>query len=104
MIRNQAVGVDAHIDPAERSNYTVIFGEFVTFLRGDVGIAPYTNLEDFRNPVRRTTKAGYGRSFCQSFLKRRKVTRRSSAYRTARRLPPKMRLAMLKRTPAPAAT
>ena len=35
------VGVDAHIDPAERTVYTEIPGEFATFSRGDVGIAPY---------------------------------------------------------------
>ena len=35
------VGVDAHIDPAERTVYTEIPSEFATFSRGDVGIAPY---------------------------------------------------------------
>ena len=46
----------------------------------------------------------YGRSFCQSFLKKRKVMSISSAYKIARRLPPKRRLAMHKSAHAPAAT
>ena len=34
------VGVDAHIDPAERTDFTITFGEFVIAKWGDVGIAP----------------------------------------------------------------
>ena len=35
------VGVDAHIDPAGRTVFTEIVGEFENSKRGDVGIAPY---------------------------------------------------------------
>ena len=38
------VGVDAHIDPAERTILTEISGKFVTSQRDDVGIVPYANL------------------------------------------------------------
>ena len=34
------VGVDAHIDPAERTVFTEISGEFATSQWGDVGIDP----------------------------------------------------------------
>ena len=34
------VGVDAHIDPAERTDFTITFGEFVIAKWGDEGIAP----------------------------------------------------------------
>ena len=36
------VGADAHIGPAERADFMVIFGEFVTSSRADVGIGPYS--------------------------------------------------------------
>ena len=35
------VGADAHIGPAERTVFSVIFGEFVTSQWADVGIGPY---------------------------------------------------------------
>ena len=35
------VGVDAYIDPAECTVFTIIFGEFATSRRADVGIGPY---------------------------------------------------------------
>ena len=35
------VGVDAHIDLAERTVFTEISGKFATSQWGDVGIAPY---------------------------------------------------------------
>ena len=35
------VGGDAHIAPANQTDFTKIFGEFVTSQWGDVGIAPY---------------------------------------------------------------
>ena len=35
------VGVDAHIDPAERTLFTEIYGKFATSQRADVGIGPY---------------------------------------------------------------
>ena len=35
------VGGDAHIDPAERTVFTEISGEFATSQWGDVGIVPY---------------------------------------------------------------
>ena len=38
------VGVDAHIDPAERTDFTITFGEFVIAKWGDVGIAPTSSL------------------------------------------------------------
>ena len=34
------VGVDAHIAPAERTDFTITFGEFVIAKWGDEGIAP----------------------------------------------------------------
>ena len=39
-----SVGVDAHIDPADKPDFTEISGEFDDFSRGDVGIAPYARL------------------------------------------------------------
>ena len=36
------VGVDAHIDPAVRTIFTEIFGEFETSLGAMCSIAPYT--------------------------------------------------------------
>ena len=42
------VGVDAYIDPAVQTDFTEIHGEFATFSWGDVGIAPYACLRDFR--------------------------------------------------------
>ena len=41
-----AVGADAHIGPAECTDFTGISGEVVTSQRADVGIGPY-------NPVNR---------------------------------------------------
>ena len=38
------VGADAHIGPAERTVFSVIFGEFVTSQWADVGIGPYRAL------------------------------------------------------------
>ena len=38
------VGVDTHIDPAERTVFTEISGEFATSQWGDVGIAPYAKI------------------------------------------------------------
>ena len=43
MPARMVVGVDAHIDPAEKSGFTKIFGEFEAAQRGDVDIAPYTS-------------------------------------------------------------
>ena len=45
------VGVDAHIDPAVQTDFTEIHGEFATFSGGDMGIAPYACLRDFRVSV-----------------------------------------------------
>ena len=42
------VGVDAHIDPAERTVFTEISGEFAASQWGDVGIAPYAKTETFQ--------------------------------------------------------
>ena len=42
------VGGDAHIDPAERTVFTEISGEFATSQWGDVGIAPYAKTEKFQ--------------------------------------------------------
>ena len=41
------VGVDAHIDPADCTVFTVICGEFATSRRADVGIGPYRVLREF---------------------------------------------------------
>ena len=38
------VGVDAHIDPAVQSVFTVFFGEFATSQQADVGIGPYKRM------------------------------------------------------------
>ena len=42
--RKSFVGVDAHIDPADCTVFTEIYGEFVTAQRADVGISPYRTL------------------------------------------------------------
>ena len=42
--RKSFVGVDAHIDPADCTVFTEIYGEFVTAQRADVGIGPYRTL------------------------------------------------------------
>ena len=42
------VGVDAHIDPAGRTVFTEIPGEFENSQRGDVGIAPYALFGTYR--------------------------------------------------------
>ncbi len=44
------VGVDAHIDPAECTVFTKIFGKFVTSQRADVGIGPYNHTEKTADP------------------------------------------------------
>ena len=41
------VGADAHIGPADCIVFTVIFGEFVTSHRADVGIGPYNSLSRY---------------------------------------------------------
>ena len=43
-MRTSFVGVDAHIDPADCTVFTEIYGEFVTAQRADVGIGPYRTL------------------------------------------------------------
>ena len=43
-VRTSFVGVDAHIDPADCTVFTEIYGEFVTAQRADVGIGPYRTL------------------------------------------------------------
>ena len=40
-ISKSLVGADAYISPAEYTIFTVIFGEFATAQRADVGIGPY---------------------------------------------------------------
>ena len=40
-VRFQFAGVDAHIDPANRTVFMIISGEYDGTRRGDVGIAPY---------------------------------------------------------------
>ena len=45
--RKSFVGVDAHIDPADCTVFTVICGEFATSRRADVGIGPYRVLREF---------------------------------------------------------
>ena len=42
--RKSFVGVDAHIDPADCTVFTEIYGEFVTAQRADVGIGRYRTL------------------------------------------------------------
>ena len=39
-----SVGGDAHIAPANKTDFTEICVEFVTSQRGDVGIAPYESV------------------------------------------------------------
>ena len=36
------VGADAHIGPAECTDFTVVSGKFATSHRADVGIGPYS--------------------------------------------------------------
>ena len=50
------VGVDAHIDPAECTNFMEIYGEFVTSQRADVGIGPYSQIGKCQR-IRRKTSA-----------------------------------------------
>ena len=45
--RRALVGADAHIGPADCIVFTVIFGEFVTSHRADVGIGPYNSLSRY---------------------------------------------------------
>ena len=40
-----AVGVDAHIAPAERTLFMEIYGKFTTFQRAYVGIGPYKSIK-----------------------------------------------------------
>ena len=42
MSRRSLVGADAYIGPEEYTIFTVIFGEFATSQRVDVGIGPYS--------------------------------------------------------------
>ena len=46
-MRTSFVGVDAHIDPADCTVFTVICGECATSRRADVGIGPYRVLREF---------------------------------------------------------
>ena len=41
------VGDDAHIVPANMTDFSKIFGEFVGAQWGDVGIAPYAKFKDY---------------------------------------------------------
>ena len=41
------VGVDAHIDPAERTVSVGILGEFAISQRADVGIGPYKQVRKY---------------------------------------------------------
>ena len=50
------VGVDAHIDPAECTDFMEIYGEFVTSQRADVGIGPYSQIGKCLR-IRRKTSA-----------------------------------------------
>ena len=43
-ISHLSVGVDAHIDPAERTVFAGILGEFAVSQRADVGIGPYKRM------------------------------------------------------------
>ena len=47
MPARMVVGVDAHIDPAERTLFTEIYGKFATSQRADVGIGPYRVLRKY---------------------------------------------------------
>ena len=47
------VGGDAHIAPAERTVFTEICREFVTFQRADVGIGPYNRSNKCIPPLRK---------------------------------------------------
>ncbi len=44
-LEEYTLGVDAHIDPANCTDFTKIQYEFAGTQWGDVGIAPYANLE-----------------------------------------------------------
>ena len=44
---HSGVGVDAHIDPAECTDFMEIYGEFVTSRRADVGIGPYKQVGSY---------------------------------------------------------
>ena len=46
-ISKRCVGVDAHIDPANGTDFTGISGESVGAQWGDVGIAPYAKFKDY---------------------------------------------------------
>ena len=48
-ISKRCVGVDAHIDPANGTDFTGISGESVGAQWGDVGIAPYANFKIMQN-------------------------------------------------------
>ena len=63
LCQNTAVGVDAHIDPADCTVFTEICGEFVIAQWADVGIGPYT--QSYRSnlqPLRRSSQAVNGPS------------------------------------------
>ena len=51
------VGVEAHIDPAERTPFAEIYGKFATSQRADVGIGPYKTLANPYCPANFERKA-----------------------------------------------
>ena len=57
MPARMVVGVDAHIDPAERILFTEIYGKFATSQRADVGIGPYKTLANPYCPANFERKA-----------------------------------------------
>jgi len=60
------VGVDAHIDPAERTLFTEIYGKFATSQRADVGTGPYKTLANPYCPANFERKAFLPQSFKSS--------------------------------------
>jgi hypothetical protein len=60
------VGVDAHIDPAERTLFAEIYGKFATSQRADVGIGPYKTLANPYCPANFEHKAFLPQSFKSS--------------------------------------
>ena len=79
------VGVDAHIDPAERTLFTEIYGKFATSQRADVGIGPYKTLANPYCPANFERKA-----FLPQILKRSYLqiccTITGGAYHSARKV------------------
>ena len=79
------VGVDAHIDPAERTLFTEIYGKFATSQRADVGIGPYMTPANSCCPANFECKA-----FLQQILNRSYsqiwCTITGGAYQIARRV------------------